>query len=274
MDYFVLRHYEGAMKKLILLSFFAVACAPKTSQNTFQPQNLTGVYGGQKAAIETFAKSVVAIIDTDRGGMCTGTLIAPDLVLTAAHCIHGDGTSSEIYFETMIEPYGSQTTRVLKAVRHEKFHRSHVMGNWNDIALILIDPKDVPADYKPMRVMTNPQVLTDESKVIGTGYGVKNPENESGSGVLRWVLLNVLDASYTGTEISIDQSFEKGVCFGDSGGPVIVRNKHGENLLVGVISRVLGFEFHKCAVHSVITRVDVHLPWIRKQAQRLRTTGQ
>lgn len=272
MDYFDLRHYDRTMKKLILLvSFALVACAKPPSSTLSQNENFFGIYGGEKVTDQQpFGQSIVAIIDTNLGGICTGTIIANDLILTAAHCVHGDGSSLEIYFEKMVEPYGSKTTRVLKAVPHEDFKRNLLFGNWHDIALLKFDPKDLPANYKPMRVMTNAHILRDGSGIIGAGYGVKDPKAESGSGVLRWLLTSILDVSLTDTEMSIDQNFEKGLCFGDSGGPTMIRNKQGEYLLVGVTSRVLGYEFQKCAIRSVVTRVDVYLPWIRKQAKTLR----
>lgn len=262
------------MKSLFVFAFLAlIGCADPSNSDSLLETGF-GVYGGNKITDQPFAKSIVGIIDTNTGAICPGTIIANDLVLTAAHCIQGDGTSMEIHFETMVEPYGNRTARVLKGIPHEKYRASLLLGNWNDIGLLHFESHLLPHDYKPMRVMTNPQILRDGASVIGAGYGVKDPQTESGSGVLRWLKTTILDRTYSRTEISIDQSFEKGLCFGDSGGPTIIKNKSGEDLLLGVTSRVLGYAFQKCAIRAVVTRVDQHLPWIRKKAQALRTQGQ
>lgn len=39
----------------------------------------------------TFPWSVIGTINADRGGGCTATLVAPDVIVTAAHCIHREG---------------------------------------------------------------------------------------------------------------------------------------------------------------------------------------
>src|SRR5690349_7438270 len=44
------------------------------------------IVGGGSAAPEALARAVVTVVGS-RGNFCSGALIAPDLVLTAAHCV-------------------------------------------------------------------------------------------------------------------------------------------------------------------------------------------
>src|ERR1700742_2490915 len=44
------------------------------------------IVGGAAAAPDTIARSVVTIVGS-RGNFCTGSVIAPGLVLTVAHCV-------------------------------------------------------------------------------------------------------------------------------------------------------------------------------------------
>lgn len=57
---------------------------------------MAGMAGAQNTSLRTLgtkndalAWEAVGRLDIAKGGYCTGTLIAPDLVLTAAHCVYG-----------------------------------------------------------------------------------------------------------------------------------------------------------------------------------------
>ncbi|MGB7242579.1 MAG: trypsin-like serine protease [Sulfitobacter sp.] len=69
------------MRFVFVSAIFLSFCMahPVVAQNT----NLTRL-GDKNRALGWEA---VGRLDTKNGGFCTGTLIAPDLVLTAAHCV-------------------------------------------------------------------------------------------------------------------------------------------------------------------------------------------
>ena len=63
----------------ILAALFAVLiCAPASAETLFRLDDRADLFGWE----------AVGRVDIDGGGFCTGVLIAPHLVLTAAHCVH------------------------------------------------------------------------------------------------------------------------------------------------------------------------------------------
>ena len=69
------------------------------------------IVGGAAPAAEDIGRSVVTIVGS-RGNFCSGTLIAPDLVLSAAHCVR----PGAIY---KIVEYGSGSPTELQATSAE-----------------------------------------------------------------------------------------------------------------------------------------------------------
>ena len=124
------------LKLFISLSVLTAlaACAPKSSdQNSFQngDSQIANIIGGTDADLN-YAKEngIVGIYDTELGGLCTGSLIADGLVVTAGHC------ANVAHPEKMIVFFGpnfddviaqakqsdfSNIRRVTKVIRHEKY---------------------------------------------------------------------------------------------------------------------------------------------------------
>src|SRR4051794_30592100 len=89
--------------------------------------------GGGNAPGESIARSIVTFVGS-RGTSCTGTLIANDLVLTAAHCIAPDTTYKLVDYE-------SRPPRLLDIRRiaaHPKFRMQDILGHRAsaDVALL------------------------------------------------------------------------------------------------------------------------------------------
>src|SRR5262249_58901563 len=72
------------------------------------------IVGGAALAPETIARSVVTIVGS-RGNFCTGSLIAPSLVLTVAHCVQPGA-------DYKIVQYGPDKTPQLQDVKDVAIH--------------------------------------------------------------------------------------------------------------------------------------------------------
>ncbi len=124
------------LKLFISLSVLTAlaACAPKSSdQNSFQDGDsiVANIVGGTDADLN-YAKEngIVGIYDLELGGLCTGSLIADGLVVTAGHCANVDHPDKMIVFfgpnfddviaQAKQRDY-SNIRRVTKVIRHEKY---------------------------------------------------------------------------------------------------------------------------------------------------------
>jgi hypothetical protein len=104
------------------------------------------VVGGGVPSAEGISRSIVTIVGS-RGNFCTGTLIAPKLVLTVAHCVQ----PGAVY---KIVEYGANRQPQLKDVRsiaiHPAFNMQAMMAHraTADIALLQLEtppPEKTPA---------------------------------------------------------------------------------------------------------------------------------
>eukprot|EP01025_Chloroclados_australasicus_P037796 TRINITY_DN3865_c0_g1_i3.p1 TRINITY_DN3865_c0_g1~~TRINITY_DN3865_c0_g1_i3.p1 ORF type:complete len:496 (+),score=16.46 TRINITY_DN3865_c0_g1_i3:235-1722(+) len=180
---------------------------------------------------------------------CGASLIAPDYVLTAAHCIYDlvadQGSSSG---KVSAQIYAALTPRC----RHTaEFGRAKVTDYWyhpsyssitieNDIAILKLDRPMTSEDgpflsYKP----TTSTPLTVGSKVTVAGWGDVSPEENNDRmynlrhlmkgdlTILSWGDCDAVMATFTSRQVYDDimicaYSSVTDSCAGDSGGPLIV----------------------------------------------------
>lgn len=294
-----------------LLLTFLVSCAPE-SKNVSSVESQTpelsssNIIGGsiadlnyqkQNGIVELSISMKDAATGAQGTATCTGSLIAKNIVLTAAHCLADSGITSIAVVFTNDENKATQADVRFASdgAMHPDFLKgvdpkaSPAASVWNDIALVKLS-EDAPADFKLTRLPSSLDEikLIANSKVTLAGFGITNSVvrrivrdkrgvqkivslSSVGSGVLRKVDgILVKQVTADKKEILLDQTSQRGACHGDSGGPAFVTAKDGSQIQVGLTSR--GTEkLGNCTESAVYTGVAAHLGWIAETSLKLNT---
>jgi len=218
------------------LSFVLLLAAPACVEPIGSGTTTQSIIGGETANPADYP-SVVALEDGPGDWFCTGTLIAPSWVLTAAHCVDGEtATTMHIRFDDPDVNDGPGGTVVAVASIHA--HPDFNYDLWdNDVALVeLITPV---TDRTPTAIARD--AIPAGTQVLDVGYGVVD-NNDNGGGLLRKVAKVTADCAGANDPgisndnlLCMDASDGRGSCFGDSGGPTFATIA-GTQVVAGVTS--------------------------------------
>jgi secreted trypsin-like serine protease len=222
------------------------------------------VVGGSRVPAGKWRDVVVVVA---RDSTCTGTLVAPDVVLTAGHCI--EAGPIEVITDTIdygLPGGGGDRIPVKWARAYPDW------PNRYDIGVIMLEHVARGRARKIASTCHTRELLVPGGLVHVVGFGMATATGDDGNTAMREADVPVLDPTCTmdlACESSIAPHGEfmaggRGTdsCFGDSGGPAYLDTPEGP-ALVGVVSRGLALPGAPCGNGGVYVRADKVVSWIQ-----------
>jgi len=232
---------------------------------------------------EPRGESRYAVAVLGANGTCSGTLIAPNLVLTARHCVAPDtgGASVDCERDRFLPPVGAESVRVSTQIEARSFADGLPVANvlvpsasafcGNDIALLVL-ASNADGDLA-VPALDADTVARTGTTVTAVGYGTSAPGADD-EGVRRrhdGVAVACIpgdptrdctpgDFAMTDRELALGD----GLCEGDSGSGAFVLGA-GAPTVIGVVSRsTIGAT---SCTDAVYTRTDAFAAFLRDGAR-------
>ncbi|NDZ17791.1 hypothetical protein C7T35_34485 [Variovorax sp. WS11] len=227
----------------------------------------SGQRGYIRGGTQTESYKNVAVVMLDGLPHCTATLVAPSMLVTAAHCVHGHMTKEKLDSGKVQASFGSVYSQALFAPIEV------TRASYPDSGDMVFDPKTLRHDIALLRLKTPvnqggitpaelhagtpswKEVKAKGTKILFVGFGFNVLNNEMiGLGIKReasWAI-----SGYDDLAVSFSVPGTN-TCFGDSGGPGFIEGSSAL-MLAGITSGgddacTSGFD----------TRIDAYLGWLK-----------
>lgn len=229
---------------------------------------------GSEDAPESYFESVAAVLTDNRQPEGSGVLIAPNLLITAAHVNTREG--HEVFFgESLSEFEDGEFIRIIKRIPHWEYNPEDKIG---DLAILVLE-------YPPENINPCPITYSEiqkELRIRTIGYGAVDESNQ-GAGTRRETsedgMLIVFSPNCEDFETQVDFGCSKGSfvadhpdgwdsCKGDSGGAGLIF-EDGIWKLAGIINK--GVDGHGIGLGTAYARLG-HPPyreWLEEMIFRL-----
>ena len=227
------------------------------------------IVGGGAPSTDGVARSVVTIVGS-RGNFCTGALIAPKVVLTAAHCVQPGA-------DYKIVEYGADRQPKLQDVKTVAIHpgfRMQAMTNHvatADVALLQLAAPVAGKAQAALGAPTIPIQVGGRFTIAGVGVTVRGDGKSGGATRVAGLIatgqpgtlqIRLVDPVGQGARDGL------GACTGDSGAPVF-EDKQSGPVIVGVVSWSTGPNGAAgCGGITGVTPLTLYRDWVMQTARR------
>lgn len=219
-------------------------------------QHYQGIVGGQPT--QDWPAVGAYLIDGGYGGLCTATLVATDVALTAGHCVDGSGNDDRFFFGYDISDASTaNTVWITDAIAHPQFNLNN--PHPHDIAVLLLNHEVEDVQYVPV----NTTAFDDSwnNRLLHyVGFGSDTYYGGPGAGIKRETDLAIYE--YYSLEF-LHYTPETNACSGDSGGPAFV-DLDGHWYHAGVVSFGVPVQHGQdiCSGAGVEMRVDAEINFL------------
>lgn len=240
---------------LALLGSASALASPPPSQ----------VVGGQDAEPGKWPDVVAVYVGTVP--LCTGVLVAPTVVLTAAHCNTSGLMEVVIGADTLAADNQGERIQVARRIEYPRWE-----DTFDVLALVLARP----STHRPRRLASGwaAAEIVDGTPVSVVGYGAVNAQGNEYVERLQEGHTTVTDATCaraSGCNPEATPAGELGAggmgvdsCSGDSGGPLYAETSFG-TVVAGLTSRSYDNASVPCSEGGIYVRADRIAHWIERE---------